>query len=118
MKKILMLVISSCLLFGCAGIPIDDQAPVNPDFTWMNKDNEGSTIIVVPPSEIRALREMVIENKYRLDKVETIAINAQSTANTALENQGIFNNLLQALSNKIEDYRMACQAMFDKMLKK
>lgn len=124
MKKLVLV----CLLFllvGCASTEKQVVVVSSPDFTWMNKDNATGLVIVVPPSEIRTLREMVIENKVNIAKVEVTANNAlsaansaQSTANTALENQSIFNNLLQSLSNKIDDCKRACQAMFDKVLKK
>ena len=124
MKKVILV----CLLFslvGCASTEKQVVVVTQPDFTWMNKDNSTGVVIVVPPSEIRTLREMVIVNKEKLDKVETTANNAaaaalkaQTTADLALENQSTFNNLLQALSNRIDDCKRACQAMFDKMLKK
>lgn len=117
MKKIflscIVLLLTSCAAFEKKVVP-----PPNPDFTYMNKDNATGLVVVVPPSEIRILREMAIENKARIDKVEVTANKANATANLALENQNIFNNLLQSLSNKVEDYRKACEAMWTKILKK
>jgi len=115
MKKIMVLILF--ILTGCATTTMTPPMSF-PDFTYMNKDNKPGVVIVVPPSEIRTLREMVIENRYRIDKVEITANKALSTANTALENQNIFNNLLQNCLNKVEDYRLTCEAMFNKMLKK
>jgi len=124
MKKAILF----CLLIALAGCATTEKQVVvvaSPDFTWMNKDNATGLVIVVPPSEIRTLREMVITNQAKIAKVETTANTAlttaneaKATANTALENQGIFNNLLQSLSTKIEDCKRTCQAMFDKVLKK
>lgn len=124
MKNILL----CCLLIslaGCAAFEKQVVAPPNPDFTYMNKDNAPGLVVVVPPSEIRTLREMVLENNARLNKVEITANNAAATANNAaatanlaLENQTIYNSTIQLLSNKIEDYKKACLAMFEKMLKK
>lgn len=117
LKNILILFAVS-LLLGCAEIPLDQTAQNSPDFTYMNKDNAPGVVVVVPPSEIRTLREMVIENRARLEKAEADILNVDVKASVALDNQSIFGNLLQALSYKIEDYRRACEAMFEKILKK
>jgi spore germination protein YaaH len=123
MKKAILF----CLLFSLVGCATTEKVVVvsTPDFTWMNKDNGPGLVIVVPPSEIRTLREMVITNQAKIAKVEVTANTALATANdakaianTALENQSTFNNLLQALSNRIDDYRKACEAMWSKILKK
>lgn len=87
-------------------------------FDFMNRNSEPGKIVVVPPEELRLLRDMTMENKVRLDKVEVKANRAEELANRALQNQSSYEILLQALSKRIEDYRAACQAIFEKMLKK
>jgi hypothetical protein len=92
--------------------------PGNAEYHFMNKDNGPGSVIVVPPAELRTLRETVYINQARLDKLEQEFATMKINCKTLMENQSIYNNQLQGINNKLDDYRQACEAMFNKMLKK